>query len=199
MTSPNRDRQGYTKWSNNVILAKICGMPKKTLAIFPAALRQLVDLGERLRLARGRRAIGTELFAERMGVSRETLRRLEKGDPTIAMGTYLRALRVLGLDGTSTQLAATTFWAGSFETLNFAGQKENAAKDGLAQLSLTARFRPIDAERAVKGLTVGTAVRQLLKDNSSAGAAIWPVASARSRHTALSAKTIDCVSAWHPR
>lgn len=33
-----------------------------------------------------------------MGVSRETLRRLEKGDPTIAMGTYLRALRVLNLD-----------------------------------------------------------------------------------------------------
>lgn len=50
-------------------------------------------------MARRRRAIGTELFAERMGVSPETLRRLEKGDPTIAIGTYLRALRVLGLDG----------------------------------------------------------------------------------------------------
>jgi transcriptional regulator with XRE-family HTH domain len=74
-------------------------MPKKTLAMFPTALKQLADLGERLRLARRRRLIGTELFAERMGVSRETLRRLEKGDPTIAMGTYLRALRVLGLDG----------------------------------------------------------------------------------------------------
>lgn len=31
-------------------------------------------------------------------MSRETLRRLEKGDPTIAIGTYLCALRVLGLD-----------------------------------------------------------------------------------------------------
>ena len=74
-------------------------MPKKTLAIFPTALRQLADLGERLRLARRRRSINTGLFAERMGVSRETLRRLEKGDATIAMGTYVRALRVLGLDG----------------------------------------------------------------------------------------------------
>ncbi|MBG6222144.1 MULTISPECIES: helix-turn-helix transcriptional regulator [unclassified Janthinobacterium] len=73
-------------------------MTKKTLAMFPTALKQLADLGERLRLARRRRLIGTELFAERMGVSRETLRRLENGDPTIAMGTYLRALRVLGLD-----------------------------------------------------------------------------------------------------
>jgi transcriptional regulator with XRE-family HTH domain len=73
-------------------------MPKATLPMFPAALRQLSDLGERLRLARRRREITAGLFAERMGVSRETLRRLEKGDPTIAVGTYLRALRVLGLD-----------------------------------------------------------------------------------------------------
>lgn len=67
--------------------------------MFPTALKQLADLGERLRLARRRRSINTELFAERMGVSRETLRRLEKGDATISMGTYVRALRVLGLDG----------------------------------------------------------------------------------------------------
>lgn len=61
-------------------------------------LRQLAALGERLRLARMRRKLTAELFAERMGISRETLRRLERGDPTIAMGTYMRALRVLGLD-----------------------------------------------------------------------------------------------------
>lgn len=58
----------------------------------------MVALGERLRLARRRRGIKAILFAERMGVSRETLRRLEKGDPSIAIGTYVRALRVLGLD-----------------------------------------------------------------------------------------------------
>lgn len=68
------------------------------LPAFPSVLRQLQALGERMRLARLRRRISAELFSERMGVSRETLRRLEKGDPTIAMGTYMRALRVLGLD-----------------------------------------------------------------------------------------------------
>ncbi|XLZ68766.1 helix-turn-helix transcriptional regulator [Massilia sp. SR12] len=73
-------------------------MPKATLPTFPIAFKQLANLGERLRLARRRRKITAVLFAERMGVSRETLRRLEKGDPTIAIGTYLRALRVLGLD-----------------------------------------------------------------------------------------------------
>lgn len=65
---------------------------------FPPALVQLSALGERLRLARRRRRITAVLFSERMGVSRETLRRLEKGDPSIAIGTYMRALRVLGLD-----------------------------------------------------------------------------------------------------
>lgn len=81
-------------------------MPKSTLPIFPSVLKQLVALGERLRLARARRGLQTELFAERVGVSRETLRRMEKGDSTIAIGTYLRALRVLGLDKDIDQLAA---------------------------------------------------------------------------------------------
>jgi transcriptional regulator with XRE-family HTH domain len=73
-------------------------MTKASLPSFPSTLRQLSALGERIRLARNRRKLTTELFAERMGISRETLRRLEKGDPTIAMGTYMRALRVLGLE-----------------------------------------------------------------------------------------------------
>ncbi len=51
-----------------------------------------------MKLARLRRKLSTVLFAQRMGVSRETLRRLEAGDPHIAFGTYMRALRVLGLD-----------------------------------------------------------------------------------------------------
>jgi transcriptional regulator with XRE-family HTH domain len=66
----------------------------------------LIALGLRLRLARERRKLGTEVFAERVGVSRETLRRLEKGDASIAMGTFLRALRVLGLDKDIDKLAA---------------------------------------------------------------------------------------------
>src|SRR5471032_2721780 len=65
---------------------------------FPAIERQMTALGQRLREARLRRGISTLLFAERMNVSRDTLNRLEKGDPTIAMGTYIRALRVLGVE-----------------------------------------------------------------------------------------------------
>lgn len=65
---------------------------------FPSVTKQVEAIGHRLRLARLRRKLSTVLFAERMGVSRDTLNRLEKGDPNIALGTYMRALRVLGLD-----------------------------------------------------------------------------------------------------
>lgn len=49
-------------------------------------------------MARLRRRISASLFAERVGISRDTGHRLEKGDPTISFGTYATALRVLGLD-----------------------------------------------------------------------------------------------------
>ena len=45
-----------------------------------------------------RRAISTVLFCERMNISRDTLNRLERGDASIAIGSYLRAMRILGLD-----------------------------------------------------------------------------------------------------
>ena len=80
-------------------------MPKVSHASFPSVQRQLAALGERLKIARLRRAIPANHFSERLGVSRETLRRLEFGDPSIAVGTYMRALRVLGLDKDIEQVA----------------------------------------------------------------------------------------------
>lgn len=81
-------------------------MPRTFPKPFPALERQMTALGGRLSLARKRRRITTIQMAERMGISRDTLNRLEKGDPNIALGTYLRALRVLGLDGDMDLLAA---------------------------------------------------------------------------------------------
>lgn len=60
-------------------------------------LRALRNLGSDLRDARRRRRIPTEIMAARVGVSRTTLSRLEKGSPKVAMGTYATALFVLGL------------------------------------------------------------------------------------------------------
>jgi hypothetical protein len=40
------------------------------------------------------------MMVERMGVATNTYRRVEKGDPTVAMGAYAMALFVLGLGKT---------------------------------------------------------------------------------------------------
>lgn len=73
-------------------------MPRTFQRPFPSVVKQVEALGHRMRLARLRRRLSAVLFAERLGVSRDTLNRLEKGDPNVALGTYMRALRVLGLD-----------------------------------------------------------------------------------------------------
>jgi transcriptional regulator with XRE-family HTH domain len=73
-------------------------MKVKTPHPFPSVDRQLKAFGQRLREARLRRGISSVLFCERMNISRDTLNRLEKGDASIAIGSYLRALRLLGMD-----------------------------------------------------------------------------------------------------
>ena len=59
--------------------------------------RTLRKLGADLRDARRRRRIPTRIMAERAGISRTTLNKLEKGDPGVGMGTYAKTLFILGL------------------------------------------------------------------------------------------------------
>lgn len=81
-------------------------MPRITPPNLPSTSRQLSGLGERLRLARKRRRITTVLMAERVGITRDTLGRVEKGDPAVSLGIYLRVLKVLGLDADLDGIAA---------------------------------------------------------------------------------------------
>lgn len=73
-------------------------MPRTHLPLVPALAKLAHSLGQRLHLARCRRELSATVFAERVGISRNTLKRLENGDPNVSLETYLRALRVLGLD-----------------------------------------------------------------------------------------------------
>lgn len=81
-------------------------MPSKSPTIFPQEQRLLSHLGERLKLARKRRKLSNAVVALRAGVSRTSLYKVEAGDPTATLGTYLRVLAVLGLDGDINALAA---------------------------------------------------------------------------------------------
>lgn len=51
-----------------------------------------------MKLARLRRDLSSEQVAERAGISRNTLIKIEKGDESVALGYYFRVLAVLGLD-----------------------------------------------------------------------------------------------------
>jgi transcriptional regulator with XRE-family HTH domain len=53
-----------------------------------------------------RRRLTVTEMAERMGVARPTLNRLEQGDLAVGLGVLVRALGVLGLDDDLAKLAA---------------------------------------------------------------------------------------------
>jgi transcriptional regulator with XRE-family HTH domain len=57
--------------------------------------RALGQLGGDLALARRRRRISTQSMADRLQISTATLRRLERGDPSLSVGTLAKALLVL--------------------------------------------------------------------------------------------------------
>ncbi len=58
--------------------------------------RAVMKFGRDLSLARRRRRFSQESLAQRIGISVSSLRRLEKGDPTLSWGTIARAMYVLG-------------------------------------------------------------------------------------------------------
>lgn len=64
--------------------------------IHPMTARAVSKLGEDIALARRARGIAAHDFAERSGISRATLYRLEHGDPGVSLNTLAMALHVLG-------------------------------------------------------------------------------------------------------
>ena len=73
-------------------------MGRTTTLPLPSVARALAALGENVRLARLRRQLSAELVAERAGMSRATLRAIERGDPGVSIGAYANALHTLGLE-----------------------------------------------------------------------------------------------------
>ena len=73
-------------------------MPRTTHPPLPAVARVLAELGENIRLARLRRKLSASLIAERAGMSRPTLRAVERGDAGVTLGAYANVLHCLGLE-----------------------------------------------------------------------------------------------------
>ena len=76
------------------------------LDVLPPKLRRgLAKLGTDIALARRRRKLTVNMMAERIGTSRATYLRAEKGDPRVSMGVYAMGLFVLGLSDSLAEIA----------------------------------------------------------------------------------------------
>jgi len=80
---------------------------KNTPILLPKNIKILKELGERIQLARLRRKFSTAQIAERTGVGRKTIYNIEQGSPSVAIGSYLQVLFVLGLEKDLTMVAAS--------------------------------------------------------------------------------------------
>jgi transcriptional regulator with XRE-family HTH domain len=86
--------------------------------LFPPSTRQLVALGERLRMARLRRRYSAELVAKRAGIARATLHRVEHGYAGVSLAAYASVLRILNLHGDLDLLARDDVLARKLQDLN---------------------------------------------------------------------------------
>jgi len=75
-------------------------MPRtgKSFQQLPGLVSQtLRELGQAIRVARIRRRLSAQDFASRLAVTLPTLRKLERGDPGVALATFVTALWLIGL------------------------------------------------------------------------------------------------------
>lgn len=73
-------------------------MTKKQTILLPKNKRILSAFGENIKLARLRRKLTMDQVSERANISRATLWSIEKGSPSVSIGSILQVLVVLGLE-----------------------------------------------------------------------------------------------------
>lgn len=102
-------------------------MGQRTAPPLPSLGRALMSLGEDLRLARLRRRISATLLAERAGMSRPTLRAIERGEPGVTLGAYASVLHSLGLDQNLALLARDDAFGRELEDARLAARGRTRA------------------------------------------------------------------------
>jgi len=70
---------------------------KQRAVLYPDQQRAVEALGQNLLLARKRRKLTQKALCERTGLNKKTVARIEKGDPGVSLGHYVRVLAALSL------------------------------------------------------------------------------------------------------
>jgi transcriptional regulator with XRE-family HTH domain len=66
--------------------------------ILPTLAKVLAGVGDKLKAARLRRRYSAAMVAQRAGIARDTLFRIEQGDPGVSFGNYARVMQALRLE-----------------------------------------------------------------------------------------------------
>ncbi len=105
-------------------------MKKTPYNILPNTEKILNTMGEQIKLARLRRNLSVELVAERAGISRATLWKVEQGSPSVAMGIYAAVLHALGgMDSDLTLIAKDDALGRKLQDLNLTTRKRAKKED----------------------------------------------------------------------
>ncbi len=106
-------------------------MKKASYNILPPTEEILTTMGEQIKLARLRRNLSTELVAERAGISRASLWKVEKGDPSVAMGIYAAVLHALNnMDRDLLMVAKDDVLGRELQDINLLPKKRASARKG---------------------------------------------------------------------
>jgi len=83
-------------------------MPKRDLyrILFPKQRKALTTFGEDLLLAMKRRGWTKQMICDRTGFDNKTINKVFAGDPSVAIGTYIKVMGVLGMEDNFAKLAA---------------------------------------------------------------------------------------------
>ncbi|GAB2726099.1 MULTISPECIES: helix-turn-helix transcriptional regulator [Comamonas] len=71
-----------------------------------AVLQQIEKLGQNIAIARKRRGESQAQWAKRLGISQPTMARIERGDPSVAMASYVMCMWLINPKGDLAELIA---------------------------------------------------------------------------------------------
>lgn len=105
-------------------------MKKAAYNIVPSTENILKTMGEQIKLARLRRDLSTQLVAERAGISRASLWKVESGSPAVAIGIYAAVLHALGnMDQDLTLVAKDDAMGRQMQDLNLMTRKRASRRN----------------------------------------------------------------------
>ena len=104
-------------------------MKQKKTKPFSQTISILETFGENIRLARLRRNISSSLQSERAGISRPTLIMIEKGSPSVSLGSYVQVLVALGLEKDLLKIAADDKLGRKLQDLNLPVRQRTSRKN----------------------------------------------------------------------